>query len=304
MQLRRFYFLLMILLSSRAMAAIPALVDAVWLKSALESHNPALVILDTQPADAFKRAHIRGAVNTPYAQWRIRNANGIPGMLPPATQLSQLIGGLGITKNSQIVVVPAFGGAGQLASAARIFWTLKTAGIDEVAILNGGMNLFRNDRSLPLANGTQIPKKSSFQAQLRTDWLALESDVQTAIKQQTALVDARSPGEYLGIYRGGPKDRPGTIPGAVNLPFDWLTRDGSTWFRSPKASRELFRQRGAADQGKVIFFCHTGHRAALAWFVDYALLGNSQARLYDGSMAEWSQPGKTPVERKLSLTDE
>jgi len=294
----------LIFLSSQARAAIPALVDAQWLKSALQSNNPDLLILDIQPPDAFMRVHIRGAINTQYAQWRVKNSQGTPGMLPPLKKLNQLLGDLGIHKNSQIVVVPAFGGASQLASAARIFWTLKTVGIDEVAILNGGMSLLRTDRSLPLAKGQQIPKKSSFSAQLRTDWLALEADVEKALKQKTPLVDARSPGEYLGIYRGGPNNRPGTIPGAANLPFDWLTRNGSSWFRSPQASRALFRQRGASAQGQVIFFCHTGHRAALAWFVDYALLGNKQARLYDGSMAEWSQPGPTAVERKLVFPDE
>ncbi len=306
MYLRKILPLLFVLVFGTARAAvspIPALVDAAWLKTALEGNHPGLVILDTQSPEAFKRAHIRGAVNTRYELWRRKNAGGVPAMLPPMDVLGRLIGELGINRNSQVVVVPSFGGASQLAAAARIFWTLKTVGIDSVAVLNGGMNIFRKDRSLPLAAGQQKPGKVKFIAKFRPDWWAGKTEVQTAISNRIPLVDARSTGEYMGIYRGGPDDRPGTIPKALNLPFDWLTKNGSGWLRSREASRALFQQRGVADTGEVVFFCHTGHRAALAWFVDYALLGNHKAKLYDGSMAEWSRPGSTRVERKIQLPD-
>jgi len=35
--------------------------------------------------------------------------------------------------------------------------------------------------------------------------------------------------------------------------------------------------------------------AALGWFVAHELLGNRQARLYDGSMAEWSRDAALEV---------
>jgi len=48
--------------------------------------------------------------------------------------------------------------------------------------------------------------------------------------------------------------------------------------------------------GEVVSFCNTGQAAATNWFVLAELLGRSDVRLYDGSMSEWTQDEKRPVE--------
>jgi len=44
-----------------------------------------------------------------------------------------------------------------------------------------------------------------------------------------------------------------------------------------------------------ILFCNTGHWASVNWFVASELLGLKDARLYDGSMAEWSADPTNPM---------
>ena len=80
--------------------------------------------------------------------------------------------------------------------------------------------------------------------------------------------------------------RKGTIASARNLPLNRLTEGGS--FKTEVALAELFSAVDAAQGEPITCFCNTGHMASLGWFVAHELLGNKAARLYDGSMAEWS----------------
>ena len=48
--------------------------------------------------------------------------------------------------------------------------------------------------------------------------------------------------------------------------------------------------------GATIAYCNTGHWAATDWFVLHELLGRKQARLYAGSMVEWTSNASRPLE--------
>ncbi|MGH6815294.1 MAG: sulfurtransferase, partial [Hyphomicrobiaceae bacterium] len=45
--------------------------------------------------------------------------------------------------------------------------------------------------------------------------------------------------------------------------------------------------------------CSTGHWASLGWFVSSEILGNKDAKMYPGSMAEWTADAGRPVEQKV-----
>jgi len=51
--------------------------------------------------------------------------------------------------------------------------------------------------------------------------------------------------------------------------------------------------------GKEINFCNTGHWASLGWFVSSELLGNKSAKVYDGSMSQWSANASLPMMQKV-----
>ena len=55
---------------------------------------------------------------------------------------------------------------------------------------------------------------------------------------------------------------------------------------------------GISNQGSVIAYCNTGHWASLDWFVLSELLGNQNARMYDGSLLEWTA-ADLPMELKI-----
>ena len=138
-------------LAGAARAAEP-LVDAAWIKANLGT--PGVAFLDVRgPLGGaskahYQRAHIPGAIYSDYLKdgWRIKDKNGTVGMLPPAGRLEQLIGGLGIANDFHVVVVANGTSALDMGTAARIYWTFKVLGHDEVSVLDGGMAAYLRAR--------------------------------------------------------------------------------------------------------------------------------------------------------------
>jgi thiosulfate/3-mercaptopyruvate sulfurtransferase len=286
--------------SASAGARSQPLVDDGWLVENLGS--PGLVVLDLQPAQAYQRAHIPGAVNTDYGKWRVSVKGAVPKILPSVSQLEALIGGLGIDNDSHVVLVPFGQSAGDLASATRIYWTFKAMGHDRVSILNGGLIAYaKGGKNRPLARGANTPTPNTFKARPQPSYFPSKTDVAKALAEGTTLVDNRSRAEYLGIYGSGVKGRAGTIPGALNLPYDWLTVNGGGRLHALEDLQSIFRSSGVPVEGELISFCHTGHRTSLAWFVSHELFGNDQARLYDGSIAEWAVDSGLPLQPEVDL---
>lgn len=285
---------------SSALHAAAALVDSAWLGVNLNA--PGVVILDIQDAKDYKRFHAPGAVNVPYSAWRTSGKTGLPGMLPDLDRLEQMLGGLGISPQDQIVITATGRGASDLAASARVFWTLKVLGHEKVAVLNGGLVDF-SQQGHRLESGHQSRPRTEYQAQPDASLMLSADDAKASLDVKGQFVDARSEGEFVGLYKGDAKERAGTVPGSVHLPHDWVTVDGSARLRDIEELQRLFAARGVAADGGQVHFCHSGNRAALTWFAAYAVLGNERARLYDGSMMEWSRRKDLPMEAKIKLCD-
>jgi thiosulfate/3-mercaptopyruvate sulfurtransferase len=293
----------------------PALVDAGWLKA--NQGQSDLVVLDIQDPKDYQRFHIPGAVNAGYDRWRTQppkkgsqaaavDKSGLSSMLPPVEQLGAMLGELGIANNDQVVIVATGRGAGDLAAAARVFWTLKVLGHERVSVLDGGLVAYA-DTGAPLARGEARGEErrpaTDYQVNFQPEMVPDAQAVRAAFERQVALVDARSEGEFVGLYTGDEKERPGTIPGSKHLPHDWISDDGAGKLRSPGALKALFEARGIATEGDQIHFCHSGNRAALTWFASYAVLGNDDAVLYDGSMMEWARDEALPIDAEIELCE-
>ena len=299
------------LLSAPAFASAPPLVDAQWLKNSQGQTD--LVVLDIQSEKDYQRFHIPGAVNAPYERWRTQprnqgrkakqaDASALSSMLPPVEQLEAMLSELGVDNDDHLVIVATGRSAGDLAAAARVFWTLKVLGHEQASLLDGGLVGYANSGA-PLARGNETRPATAYRAKLQPELAPDAQAVRAALAAQTPLVDARSEGEFVGIYTGDDAERPGTIPGSHHLPHDWISDSGSGKLRSPGALKTLFEARGIATDGEQVHFCHSGNRAALTWFAAYAVLGNEDAVLYDGSMMEWARDENLPISTEIELCD-
>lgn len=290
----------LMILATQAVAtpvALPGpLVQGDWLKANQDS--PALVLLDIQEPQAFMRHHVPGSINWPFSQWRTGDNANPPKSLPPLEDLAARLGESGVSADSPVVIVATGTSSGDLSASARVFWTLKVLGHAQVAVLDGGLASYVNEHGGSFESGPRQSQRAPV-TYTATPNLDLLADAEWLQSSDMPRLDARTLGEFVGVV-AGPGERPGTLPGARHLPFDWLAEGSGGRLRDRAALERLFDHAGVGD-GAAVHFCHTGNRAALTWFVDYAVLGNAEARLYDASMIEWGKDAALPIETRLGL---
>lgn len=282
------------------------LVTVQWLNEHLTDAD--LVVLDIRSAidgggaQAYAAAHIPKSVHTDYdkAGWRVTR-NNVPFMVPTVPELEKLIGDLGIDEDSHVVVVPAGVNVLDFGSATRTYWTLKYVGVKNVSILDGGVAAWREAR-LPVETGTKSPSPKIFTATVDKSILAEAADVESIEgKGGATLIDARPVSFFLGKEKAPASQAYGHIPGALNIDSAEFY-DSKTNRLKPRA--ELAAIADAAPAGAVVNYCNTGHWASTDWFVFHELLGRKDARLYAGSMVEWTSNANRPIESSRTKWDD
>jgi len=288
-----------------ANAADP-LVNTAWVKANLGA--PDIVYLDLQPPADYQRGHIPGAVNSSFAKdgWRedrVTESNvKVPDMLPVKLDaLAAMIGKLGIDNATHVVLAPPGASFADMGMGTRIYWTFKVLGHDKVSILDGGMAAWMKDKNNPLQTGAVTVEPKTFKVNVRQEMIVTLEEVKKAQAAGVALIDDRTEDQYVGINRHPKAAESGTIEGAKNLPGVWLTVNGGGEFRNSKQLEQLYEYANVPLGGEQIYFCNTGHLGSIGWFVASELLGNPRARLYDGSMTEWTLLKGGPVARKITL---
>jgi thiosulfate/3-mercaptopyruvate sulfurtransferase len=211
-------------------------------------------------------------------------------MLPSAEAFSSAMRNLGIGDGLSVVV---YDGSG-LFSAPRVWWTLRTFGVREVFILDGGMPKWKAEgRPIDFGEVRRTPRH--FTARFNHGAVADAADVQKALAHpDIQVVDARSAGRFAGT---APEPRPGLksghMPGALNLPYDTLLEDGK--LIAPHRIKAKFEQAGIDIEKPVVTTCGSGVTAAVLWFALDAV-GREPKSLYDGSWTEWASRDDLPIE--------
>ena len=229
-------------------------------------------------------------------------------MLPPVSKLEKLIGSLGIGNNDHIVIIPAGGKALDMGTATRVYWTFKVLGHEQVSILNGGMVAYLKEIDEktkkpinPLEKGLVKVTAKSFKGNLQEDMIIDKEDVSKASKSGGILVDNRPHNQFIGINKHPKATRFGTIPNSKSLPENWLTQNGGGMFSNTDRLKKLYAYASVPTKGSQINFCNTGHWASLGWFASHELLGNKEAKMYDGSMADWTADKKLPMQETAKI---
>ena len=90
------------------------------------------IILDIR-GDAYTEGHIPGSISAPYAMFRGPKNN--PGQLLDEDTLEQRFEALGLDFNRPIVIVSEGKSNSDFGAAARVYWTLKSSGFTDLAVL-------------------------------------------------------------------------------------------------------------------------------------------------------------------------
>ncbi|WP_158284696.1 sulfurtransferase [Oricola cellulosilytica] len=279
-------------LTSAAAYAAPQgwepLLEPAELLQILEQNDDVRVI---QISGEAAHPHIAGTVYSKYADWRGPAEN--PGALRDVDTFEKLVRSLGINADTPVVVVNEGKDQTDMGTAARVYWTLKSLGVEDLALLNGGLKAWV-DAKLPTTTETTTVQPSDFDAQWSDQWRVSTTEVEQLVESGDArLIDARPNGFFEGnVWTIA---RPGTIRGAGNLTYDvWFDGDRMV---GPGKAREIANSYGQEDAPVTVSFCNTGHWAAINWFALSELAGVEDTKLYAESMAEWTQTAR-PVDNK------
>jgi thiosulfate/3-mercaptopyruvate sulfurtransferase len=228
-------------------------------------------------------------VNAPYALFRGPAEN--PGQVPTDAALTEVLQSLGVTADRPTVIVHQGANDTDFGAAARVYWTLKSSGVSNLAILNGGVKAW-TEAGLPLDRTAVTPERSTIQVTFSDEWRATEEDVLAVVSgdAQATLLDARPESFWAGREAHAEAARPGTLPQSQFFTHsNWFP--GGPVIVDAAAARELAQTAGYTDDAALISFCNTGHWAATNWFALSELAGIENVRLYPESMVGWSNAG-------------
>ncbi|MCD8504367.1 MAG: sulfurtransferase [Burkholderiaceae bacterium] len=277
-------------ISSLAMAAQP-LLDPVAV--AQLAGNPDVRIIDIRAPKDYNEGHIAGAASAPYGKWRGPSNN--PGELPPLNKLTELVQNLGLTPETHAIVVSSGTDDTDFGAAARVYWTLKVLGLQNLSILNGGIKAWQASGQVLSATVPQIAK-SNFTPTINQSLLVSQDQLtKDAQSTRAVLVDARPADFFNGETRHVAAKTPGTLPGAVNVSHSVWFKPGTSQVIDAEQAKSIAAKYNLANTDKeVVSFCNTGHWAATNWFVLSELVGDQDVKLYAGSMVDWTQ-ASTPL---------
>jgi thiosulfate/3-mercaptopyruvate sulfurtransferase len=241
----------------------------------------------------YEEKHLDGALfvdlNTQMADIKEDASVGGRHPLPKIEDFAETVASLGISSTSRVVIYDDKNGSN---AAARLWWMLKSLGLEKVQVLNGGFQEAEK-MHFPTSSKTEIVTKA--EAYKTKNWqlqMATIDEVEKVSQDKNHIViDVRDVERYNGETE--PIDLvAGHIPGAINIPFT-ENLDANGLFLDPKELKEKYSnvfenvktENTIVHCGSGVTACHT----LLA--IAYAEL--EIPKLYVGSWSEWSRNNKT-----------
>ncbi|MFF3065160.1 sulfurtransferase [Oerskovia sp. NPDC057915] len=209
--------------------------------------------------------------------------------LPDVADLQAAARRWGVRAGSRVVAYDAVGAT----SAARAWWLLRWAGLEDVRLLDGGLGAW-TDEGFAVETGDVVPVPGDVllsQGELPT--LTPDDAAHLASSGSGLLLDARAGERFRGEVE--PVDpRAGHVPGAVSAPTTGNLGPGGR-FLDEAALRDRFAGLGLGDgtHGRVGVYCGSGVTAAHE-VAALATIG-VDAALYAGSWSQWSNDETRPV---------
>jgi len=284
-----FIFFLMLPCLSAAQG-IPPVVSTGWLEENLSK----VTVLDVRKVEEYKAGHIPNAVNVFYGSWAMKKGE-LLNELPADDDLRDVLSAAGIEDSTLVVVVGKTDAPTDRVDATRVAWTLKYAGVENVALLSGGYNKWVKDRK---AVSTEVvkPRAKTYRGKFNKGVLVKKNDV-IARLGEAVIVDVRETEFFEGKKKLPFVEKLGRIKGAVNLPTSLMYEKDASYKSKDELAALATKAVGTDLSKEIILYCDTGKFCTAWWFMLGELLGYKNVKVYDGSMMEWAKDPAAPIEQ-------
>jgi thiosulfate/3-mercaptopyruvate sulfurtransferase len=250
-------------------------------------------------ADDWARRHVPGSHHIDLLRQWVDRTRSYHFSSPRPDELSAELGAAGVDGAKPVVVYDSATGAW----AARLWWTLRNAGVPAV-VLDGGLAAWEGAR-LPVEAGPVAPPWPTSGPEPRDLGLwASRQDVETHLAEAAAaggngpadLVCARSIGQFIGNRTTRYATRRGHIPGSVNIGARTLVDRESNALLDVAVLRTIFAEDGVSEDldRPIIVYCGGGIAACLT-ALGLVRAGHRAVRVYDGSLEEWAADPHRPL---------
>ena len=243
----------------------------------------------------YEEAHIPGAAFVDLFRDLSDPAPDVPYLMMPSPEVfSRVLSAAGLGDEHRVVLYSS----DSVMWATRLWWMLRASGFTNAAVLNGGLQKWK-DEGRAVARGKESYPAASFTA--RPDaarWVDKETVLAEIGSDVVCTINALSEEAHLGTGEQMPFEqaaygRQGRIKGSRNVYYGGLQTEGL--FAPVDQLRHAFEEAGTLGQERIICYCGAGLGATVNALALH-LIGYDNVAVYDGGLNEWGWDSSLPME--------